>query len=59
MPLGILENGEILRGEFTAGAGEDDRSSDLETTRQRTAGETQTGMAPEPVSAKTVPGKSL
>ena len=35
MPLGILENGEILRDEFTAGAGEDDRSSDLETTRRR------------------------
>ena len=57
MPLGILENGEILRGEFTAGAGEDDRSSDLETTRRYTSGGTQVGIAPEPVSAKMVSGK--
>ena len=35
MPLGILENGEILRGEFTAGTGEDNRLSDLETTRRQ------------------------
>ena len=59
MPLGILENGEILRGEFHSRDWRGQQIIRPGNDSAATARGTQAGMAPEPASAKTVPGKSL